>query len=47
MATEYLTSNTVYYLRIKQLLDSSKAEFLFDYIELVPKTVYDFGEDRN
>ena len=47
LATEYLTSNTVYYLRIKQLLDSSKAEFLFDYIELVPKTVYDFGEDRN
>ena len=47
LATEYLYSNKVYYLRIKQLLDNSKAEFLFDYIELVPKTVYDYGEDRN
>ena len=47
LATDYLYSNKVYYLRIKQLLDNSKAEFLFDYIEIVPKTVYDFGEDRN
>ena len=47
LTTEYMYSNKVYYLRIKQLLDNSKAEFLFDYIELVPKTVYDYGEDRN
>ena len=46
LTTEYMYSNKVYYLRIKQLLDNSKAEFLFDYIELVPKTVYDFGEDK-
>ena len=46
LATEYMTSNTDYYIRFKQLLDDSKAEFLFDYIELVPKSVYDFDEDK-
>lgn len=47
LATEYMTSNTDYYIRIKQLLDDSKAEFLFDYIELVPKSVYDMAEDKH
>ena len=47
LATEYMTSNTDYYIRFKQLLDDSKAEFLFDYIELVPKSVYDNSEDKH
>lgn len=47
LATEYMTSNTDYYIRIKQLLDDDKAEFLFDYIELVPKSVYDMSEDKH
>lgn len=47
LATEYMTSNTDYYIRFKQLLKDDKAEFLFDYIELVPKSVYDVDEDKH
>ena len=47
VATEYMTSNTDYYIRFKQLLDNKKAEFLFDYIELVPKSVFDNAEDKH
>jgi len=47
LATEYMTSNTDYYIRFKQLLDDKKAEFLFDYIELVPKSVFDAVEDKH
>ncbi len=47
LATEYMTSNVDYYIRFKQLLDDKKAEFLFDYIELVPKSVYDYNEDKH
>ena len=47
LATEYMTSNTDYYIRFKQLLDNNKAEFLFDYIELVPKSVFDNVEDKH
>ena len=47
LATEYMTSNTDYYIRFKQLLSDNKAEFLFDYIELVPKSVYDIDEDKH
>lgn len=47
LATEYMTSNTDYYIRFKQLLDNNKAEFLFDYIELVPKSVFDNAEDKH
>lgn len=47
LATEYMTSNTDYYIRFKQILDNNKAEFLFDYIELVPKSVYDMTEDKH
>ena len=46
LATEYMTSKTDYYIRFKQLLEDNKAEFLFDYIELVPKSVYDYDEDK-
>ena len=42
-----MTSNVDYYIRFKQLLDDKKAEFLFDYIELVPKSIYDYNEDKH
>ena len=47
LATEFMRSNTDYYIRFKQLLADNKAEFLFDYIELVPKSVYDLDEDKH
>ena len=47
LATQYMTTNTDYYLRIKQILDNNKAQFLFDYMELVPKSVYDMDEDKH
>ncbi len=45
--TEYMRANNDYYLRIKQVLqDDESAQFLFDYLELVPKVVYDNTEDK-
>ena len=29
-----------YYIRFKSVLESTTSEFFFDYIELVPKSVY-------
>lgn len=47
LCTEYMYANRDYYLRLKQIMDNSKAEYLFDFIELVPKSVYDNGEDKH
>lgn len=47
LCTEYMEPNVDYYLRIKQLLDKNDAQYLFDYMELVPKSVYDFDEDKH
>lgn len=47
LMTDYVKSNMDYYIRIKQILDDKEAEFLFDFIEWVPKSVYDNNEDRN
>ena len=47
ISTEYMLSNMDYYLRFKQLLDKEDAQYCFDYIELVPKTVYDNYEDKH
>jgi hypothetical protein len=48
LMTNYLRANTHYYLRIKQILQGvDSAEFLFDYIEFVPKKVYDNNEDKH
>ena len=47
LMTDYLQSNMDHYLRIKQILDDRNAEFLFDYMEWVPKSVYDNNEDKN
>ena len=47
LCTEYMVPDVDYYLRIKQLLDKNDAQYLFDYMELVPKSVYDFDEDKH
>ena len=47
ISTEYMKANMDYYLRFKQLLDKEDAQYCFDYIELVPKTVYDNYEDKH
>lgn len=47
LMTDYIKSNMDYYIRIKQILDSKDGEFLFDFIEWVPKSVYENNEDRN
>jgi len=47
VSTEYMYANMDYYLRFKQLLDQPDAQFCFDYIELVPKSVYDNYEDKH
>ena len=47
LMTDYIKSNMDYYIRIKQILDNKDGEFLFDFIEWVPKSVYDNNEDRN
>ena len=47
LSTDYMYNGMDYYLRIKQLLDDDDAQYLFDYLEFVPKEVYDFGEDKH
>ena len=46
--TGLMYSSMDYYLRLKQVLQGNDdSQFLFDYIEYVPKRVYDYDEDRN
>lgn len=46
--TGIMYANMDYYLRLKQVLQGNDdSQFLFDYIEFVPKEVYDYDEDRN
>lgn len=47
LATQYIEPEHNYYLRMRQVLENL-AEFSFDFIEVVPKSVYDgtLGEDR-
>lgn len=47
LTTDYFKSDMDYYIRIKQILENNAAQFLFDYIEWVPKSVYDNQEDKN
>ena len=47
ISTEYMYANMEYYLRFKQLLDKNDAQFCFDYMEFVPKSVYDNYEDKH
>jgi len=48
--TFYTDGQSDHYMHIKQVMDSETAEFAFDYIELVPRSVYDneyYIEDKN
>ena len=48
--TFYTDGQSDHYMHIKQVMDSETAEFAFDYIELVPRSVYDneyYLEDKN
>ena len=49
VTTQYMSAEGDYYLRVRQLLDNNMAEMVYDYIELVPKSIYasDEGEDRH
>lgn len=46
--TGQLNEGETYYLRFKSVLKNSESEFFFDYLELVPKSVYngDVAEDK-
>lgn len=48
LTTQYMDAEGDYYLRVRQLLDNNMAEMVFDYLELVPKSVYasETGEDK-
>jgi uncharacterized surface protein with fasciclin (FAS1) repeats len=41
LTTTYIDDKKDHYMRFKQTLDNTKAEFEFDYLELCPKSVYD------
>lgn len=49
LVTETLDPNKNYYFRARQVLDNDNAEFMFDYLELVPKSIWgsDTPEDRH
>ena len=47
ISTEFMYSNMDYYLRFKQILDKAGAQYCLDYLELVPKSVYDHYEDKH
>lgn len=47
MVTEDLRADRNYFLRVRQILDDSNAEFQFDYIEIVPKSVYAGNEPED
>lgn len=40
ITTQYMDSEQDYYLRVRQVLDNNMAEMVYDYIELVPKSVF-------
>lgn len=47
--TETLDPNKNYYIRARQVLENDNAEFMFDYLELVPKSIWgaDTPEDTH
>jgi len=47
LITKTFSSNETHYLRFKEVLDNAKAEFVFDYLELCPKSVYDSPEGED
>jgi len=47
LTTQYLDNSEPHYLRFKQVMDNTKAEFAFDYMELCPKSVYAGAEGED
>ncbi|MBO6077908.1 MAG: fasciclin domain-containing protein [Bacteroidaceae bacterium] len=47
ITTDYFYSDRDYWLRMKLVLDNPKAEMNFDYMEWVPKYIYDNSEDKH
>lgn len=46
--TGQLTAGETYYIRFKSVLDDTETEFFYDYLEFVPKSIYngDVAEDK-
>jgi hypothetical protein len=46
--TGQLEAGETYYIRFKSVLDNKNSEFFFDYLEFVPKSIYngDVAEDK-
>ena len=47
ITTQYMSAEGDYYLRVRQLMDNNMAEMVYDYLELVPKTVWGSDEGEN
>ncbi|MBO4499334.1 MAG: fasciclin domain-containing protein [Bacteroidaceae bacterium] len=47
LTTQYFYANRNYYLRLKLVLDNPTSEITLDYMEWVPKHVFDGNEDRH
>jgi hypothetical protein len=47
ITTDYFYCDRDYWLRMKLVLDNPKAEMNFDYMEWVPKYIYDNSEDKH
>ena len=47
ITTQYMSAEGDYYLRVRQLMDNNMAEMVYDYLELVPKTVWGSEEGEN
>lgn len=45
LTTQYMQVEGEYYLRVRQILDNTSAEMVYDYLEMVPKSVYENNED--
>lgn len=45
ITTQTFRADQVYYLRFKSILENKNAQFFFDYLEFVPKSVINAGED--
>jgi len=47
LTTGYFYAEQDYYVRMKLVLDNPKSEMTIDYMEWVPKSIYDNDEDRH
>jgi hypothetical protein len=47
VSRQYMKPNETYYLRFKSALKKMDAEWFLDFIEIVPKEVYDGAVDED